>query len=141
MSAPDRPLSNCIALVTGASRGAGRGIAIELGAAGAVVIVTGRSTRERPAKSYAGILALAGMTAPPGTIEDTAEAVTAAGGHGIAMPCDHTDPAAVEALVDRIEREAGEIDVLVNNAWGGHESFDGRFEAPFWEHPCRTGRP
>lgn len=135
MTAPDRPLKDCIALVTGASRGAGRGIAVELGAAGAVVVVTGRSTRDRPADAYGGILGLSGLADAPGSIEDTAEAVTEAGGFGIAMRCDHADADAVGDLVARIERETGTIDLLVNNAWGGHESFDGRFEAPFWEHP------
>jgi NAD(P)-dependent dehydrogenase (short-subunit alcohol dehydrogenase family) len=133
MPEPDRPLKDCIALVTGASRGAGRGIAVELGAAGAVVVVTGRSTRERPAAGYGGILGLSGLAAAPGCIEDTAEAVTAAGGFGIPMACDHGDAEAVETLVARIERETGAIDLLVNNAWGGHESFDGRFDQPFWE--------
>jgi NAD(P)-dependent dehydrogenase (short-subunit alcohol dehydrogenase family) len=132
---PDSPLSGKIALVTGASRGAGRGIAVELGAAGATVYVTGRSTRAAPANAYGQILALSDLAAPPGTIEDTAEAVTAAGGRGIAVACDHADPEAVASLVRRIETEAGRIDLLVNNAWGGHESFDGRFDAPFWEHP------
>lgn len=128
-------LSHCIAIVTGASRGAGRGIAIELGAAGATVIVTGRSTRAHAPAGYDDILGLSGMNTPPGTIEDTAEAVTATGGRGIALACDHGNPEAVEALVAQVEAEVGDIDLLVNNAWGGHESFDGRFEAPFWEHP------
>jgi NAD(P)-dependent dehydrogenase (short-subunit alcohol dehydrogenase family) len=132
---PDAALGGTIALVTGASRGAGRGIAIELGAAGATVYVTGRSTRAAPADGYAQILALSDLVTPPGTIEDTAEAVTAAGGRGIALACDHADPDAVSTLVRRIEAETGRIDLLVNNAWGGHESFDGRFDAPFWEHP------
>jgi NAD(P)-dependent dehydrogenase (short-subunit alcohol dehydrogenase family) len=129
-----KTLAGKIALVTGGSRGAGRGIAVELGAAGATVIVTGRSTRGRPAGTYGKILSLSSLTVPPGTIEDTAEAVTAAGGRGVAMACDHSDPAEVAKLVARIEAEVGPIDVLVNNAWGGHESFDGVFEAPFWEH-------
>lgn len=128
-------LAGRIALVTGASRGAGRGIAIELGAAGATVYVTGRSTRTAPTETYARILALSDLATPPGTIEDTADAVTAAGGRGIAIACDHADAEATSALVRRIEVEAGRIDLLVNNAWGGHESFDGRFDAPFWEHP------
>ncbi|NWG45058.1 MAG: SDR family NAD(P)-dependent oxidoreductase [Alphaproteobacteria bacterium] len=135
MTPKSAPLSGRIALVTGASRGAGRGIAIELGAAGASVIVTGRSTRARPAESYGQILGLSGLTVPPGTIEDTADAVTAAGGRGLPRLCDHRDPDAVESLVAAIEAEIGPIDVLVNNAWAGHESFDGRFAAPFWEQP------
>jgi NAD(P)-dependent dehydrogenase (short-subunit alcohol dehydrogenase family) len=129
------PLSDCIALVTGASRGAGRGIAVELGAAGAAVIVTGRSKAGAEAPHYQGVLERSGLSRPPGAIDETAAAVTAAGGTGIAMACDHADPDAVAGLVERIEAEVGAIDLLVNNAWGGHESFDGRFSAPFWEHP------
>ena len=131
----NRPLAGRIALVTGASRGAGRGIAVELGAAGATVYVTGRSTRSQPASTYAEILSLSNLDFPPGTVEETAEAVIAAGGKGIARPCDHSDADAVAALVSQITAEAGRIDLLVNNAWGGHESFDGRFDASFWEHP------
>ena len=71
-----KPLQDCIAIVTGASRGAGRGIAVELGAAGATVYVTGRSTRTQPAQAYSDILALSGMQALPGTIDDTAEEAT-----------------------------------------------------------------
>lgn len=133
---PNTPtLSGRIALVAGGSRGAGRGIAVELGVAGATVVVTGRSTRTRPADTYGQILGLSDLTVPPGTIEDTADAVTAAGGRAIPKFCDHSDPEAVEKLVADIEADLGAIDLLVNNAWGGHESFDGRFQAPFWEHP------
>jgi NAD(P)-dependent dehydrogenase (short-subunit alcohol dehydrogenase family) len=135
MSPSTLPLSGRIALVAGASRGAGRGIAVELGAAGATVIVTGRSTRARPADTYGEILGMSDLTVPPGTIEDTADAVTAAGGRGVPRECDHGDPEAVETLVADVETAFGPIDLLVNNAWGGHESFDGRFAAPFWEHP------
>jgi NAD(P)-dependent dehydrogenase (short-subunit alcohol dehydrogenase family) len=130
-----RPLKDCVAVVTGASRGAGRGIALELGAAGATVYVTGRSTRERPAQTYGQLLALSGMQAVPGSIDDTADELTRMGGHGIAVQCDHTREEEVAALIARVEREAGRIDLLVNNAWGGHETFNGVFEAPFWEHP------
>lgn len=130
-----RPLKDCVAIVTGASRGAGRGIALELGAAGATVYVTGRSTRAQPAGSYGQLLALSDMAAVPGSIDDTADAVTRQGGRGIAVQCDHTREDEVTALFDRVAQEAGRLDVLVNNAWGGHESFTGVFDAPFWEHP------
>ncbi|HEU0199211.1 MAG TPA: SDR family NAD(P)-dependent oxidoreductase, partial [Burkholderiaceae bacterium] len=129
------PLEDCVAVVTGASRGAGRGIAQELGAAGATVYVTGRSTREQPAQTYSQILALSGLAAVPGSIDQTAEEVTAAGGRGIAVRCDHTREDDVAELFARVQREHGRIDLLVNNAWGGHETFNGVFEAPFWEHP------
>jgi NAD(P)-dependent dehydrogenase (short-subunit alcohol dehydrogenase family) len=130
-----QPLRGLVTVVTGASRGAGRGIAVELGAAGATVIVTGRSTREHPAPGYGQILALPGLQALPGTIEDTADAVTQAGGRGIAVRCDHTRDEDVSALFERVQREHDRVDLLVNNAWGGHESFDGVFQAPFWQHP------
>lgn len=131
----DLPLTGRVAIVTGASRGAGRGIAIELGAAGATVYVTGRSTRERPAQTYGGILALSQLHAVPGNIEDTADEVRQQGGLGIPVRCDHTQEAEVADLFARVQRDEGRIDVLVNNAWGGHETFNGVFDAPFWEHP------
>lgn len=133
MHQPKPSLSHCIAIVTGASRGAGRGIATELGAAGATVYVTGRSQRHRPAASYEQIQSLSNLEQLPGSIEQTAEEVTAAGGRGIAVACDHTDEAQVRALFERVRAEQGRLDVLVNNAWGGHETFDGVFKAPFWE--------
>jgi len=126
-------LNHCIAIVTGASRGAGRGIATELGAAGATVYVTGRSQRQRPATTYQQIQSLSNLERLPGSIEQTAEEVTAAGGRGIAVACDHTDEEQVRALFERVRAEQGRLDVLVNNAWGGHETFDGIFKAPFWE--------
>ena len=129
-----KPLKGRVALVTGASRGAGLGIATELGAAGATVYVTGRSTRQRPAQSYAQILALSGLGAMPGNIDDTAEAVNRAGGIGVPVQCDHTCDDEVQALFARLRQEQGRLDLLVNNAWGGHETFDGVFNAPFWEH-------
>jgi len=131
----NRPLKDCIAVVTGASRGAGRGIAMELGAAGATVYVTGRSTRAQPADTYGQLLALSNLPAVPGSIDDTADEVTRMGGRGIAVRCDHTHEDDVKALFAQVEREAGRIDLLVNNAWGGHETFTGVFDAPFWEHP------
>ena len=132
---PGRSLKDCVAVVTGASRGAGRGIAVELGAAGATVYVTGRSKRERPADTYGQLMALSDLVALPGSIDDTADEVTRLGGRGIAVRCDHTSEQDVAALFARVERDAGRIDLLVNNAWGGHETFTGVFEAPFWEHP------
>ena len=128
-------LKDCVAVVTGASRGAGRGIAQELGAAGATVYVTGRSTRERQPDTYGQLMGLAGLDALPGSIDETAEEVTRMGGRGVAVRCDHTREDDVAALFERVQREAGRIDVLVNNAWGGHETFNGVFDAPFWEHP------
>src|SRR5215470_8347855 len=135
MATGERPLHGRVAVVTGASRGAGRGIAAELGAAGATVYVTGRSTRAQPATSYARLLALSQLPAMPGTIEDTADEVTREGGRGIPVRCDHTDAEDVGLLFARVEREQGTLDLLVNNAWGGHEAFTGVFDAPFWEQP------
>ncbi|MGW0290911.1 SDR family oxidoreductase [Streptomyces tuirus] len=120
------PLQDKVALVAGATRGAGRGIAVELGAAGATVYVTGRSTRARRSEYDR-----------PETIEDTAELVTAAGGHGIAVPTDHLDPAQVRALVDRIADEQGRLDVLVNDIWGGEKLFE--WDATLWEHDLDNG--
>nr|WP_156373334.1 SDR family NAD(P)-dependent oxidoreductase [Pseudorhodoferax sp. Leaf267] len=133
---PDpHPLKDCIAVVTGASRGAGRAIAIALGAAGATVYVTGRSTRGQPAPGYDQILALSSLDKLPGDIDSTADAVDKAGGKGIAVRCDHADDDQVRALFEQVQREQGRVDLLVNNAWGGHESFDGVFDAPFWQQP------
>lgn len=131
----ERPLAGRVALVTGASRGAGRGIAIELGAAGATVYLSARSTRAAAPDVYPGLLAPSGLARAPGSIEDTAAAVEAAGGRAIAIACDHGDEAQVTALFARIAAEAGQLDLLVNNVWGGHESFGGPMQAPFWEQP------
>jgi NAD(P)-dependent dehydrogenase (short-subunit alcohol dehydrogenase family) len=103
----DQPLTGTVALVAGATRGAGRAMAVQLGAAGATVYATGRTTRERRSEMNR-----------PETIEDTADRVTAAGGTGIAVPTDHLDQDQVRALVERIEREQGRLDVLVNDIWG-----------------------
>lgn len=120
-----RSLEGRIAVVTGASRGIGRGVAEELGAAGAVVYVTGRS-RE-------GVATPEGL---PGTIDETARLVTEAGGRGIAIACDHTDDAAVERLAAAVREGHGRVDVLVNAVWGGYEDYDaGLFDLPLWEQP------
>jgi len=100
-------LAGRVALVAGATRGAGRGIAVQLGAAGATVYVTGRSTRSEPSEMKR-----------PETIEETAELVTAAGGRGIAVQVDHLVPEQVEALVARIGQEQGRLHILVNDIWG-----------------------
>ncbi|MFF9165400.1 MULTISPECIES: SDR family oxidoreductase [unclassified Streptomyces] len=121
-----RPLDGKVALVAGATRGAGRGIAVELGAAGATVYVTGRSTRARRSEYDR-----------PETIEDTADLVTAAGGTGIAVPADHLDPAQVRAVIDRIDDERGRLDVLVNDIWGGETLFE--WDTPVWEHDLDNG--
>lgn len=129
-------LEHCVAVVTGASRGAGRGIAVELGAAGATVYVTGRSTRGAPAPTYGELMARSGLDRLPGSIDETAAEVSRAGGCGIAVRCDHTQENEVAALFQRVEDEQrGRLDLLVNNAWGGHEQFDGVFRSAFWERP------
>ncbi|HTV96200.1 MAG TPA: SDR family NAD(P)-dependent oxidoreductase [Steroidobacteraceae bacterium] len=112
--------SKTIAVVTGASRGAGRGIAIALGSHGCTVYVTGRSEK-------------AGDASFPGTIYETADAVTAAGGKGIAVRLDHADDAQTKSLFDRVEKEQGRLDILVNNAFATHD----QLSAPgnFWEKP------
>ncbi len=113
-------LNGVVAVVTGASRGAGKGIAIALGAAGATVYVTGRTVQE-------------GAAPLPGTIAGTADAVTRAGGRGIAVACDHADDAQVKALFERVAREQGGLDILVNNATALHDQLIE--QGPFWQKP------
>jgi NAD(P)-dependent dehydrogenase (short-subunit alcohol dehydrogenase family) len=103
----DKPLAGKVALVAGGTRAAGRGIAVQLGAAGATVYVTGRTTRMQPSEMQR-----------PETIEETAEMVDEAGGRGIAVQVDHLVPEQVRDLVDRIDREQGALHVLVNDIWG-----------------------
>ena len=120
------PLDGKVALVTGASRGAGRGTAVALGEAGALVYCTGRSTREHRSEYDR-----------PETIDETAELVDAAGGTGIAVAVDHLEASQVEALVQRIDGESGRLDVLVNDIWGGERLFE--WNTPVWEHDLANG--
>jgi NAD(P)-dependent dehydrogenase (short-subunit alcohol dehydrogenase family) len=119
-------LEGKVALVTGATRGAGRGIAVALGEAGATVYCTGRSTHGQRSEYDR-----------PETIEETAKLVTAAGGTGIAVPTDHLEPAQVRALVERLDAEQGRLDVLVNDIWGGEKLF--QWNTPLWEHDLEKG--
>ncbi|AYG60066.1 SDR family oxidoreductase [Rhizobium jaguaris] len=119
-------LQGKIALVAGATRGAGRGIAVELGAAGATVYVTGRTTRNHQS-DYAR----------PETIEETAELVTAAGGYGIAVQTDHLVADEVRRLVERIRVEQGRLDIVVNDIWGGEKLFE--WNKSVWEHNLDAG--
>lgn len=122
----DKPLAGKVALVTGGSRAAGRGIAVQLGAAGATVYVTGRTTRTQRSEMNR-----------PETIEDTAELVDAAGGHGIAVRVDHTQPDEVRSLVERIETEQGAMHVLVNDIWG--QTGEPDWDKTVWESDLDNG--
>ena len=122
----DKPLTGKIALVAGATRGGGRGIAVALGEAGATVYATGRTTREQRSEIDR-----------PETIEETAELVTEAGGEGIAVAVDHLDPGRVAGLMERIDSEHGRLDVLVNDIWGAEHLFT--FNTPLWEHDLDNG--
>lgn len=120
-------LTGHVALVAGATRGAGRGIAVQLGAAGATVYVTGRSSR----------LSGASPMSRPETIEDTADLVTAAGGRAIPVRVDHSRPDEVRSLIARIAQdEQGRLDLLVNDIWGGDPLTE--WDVPFWEHSLLT---
>jgi NAD(P)-dependent dehydrogenase (short-subunit alcohol dehydrogenase family) len=122
-----RPLIGKIAVVAGATRGAGRGIAAALGEAGATVYCTGRSMRGQPSDLNR-----------KETIEETAELVTAGGGRGIPIRVDHSDPQQVQLLFERIQDEqSGQLDIVVNDIWGGEKLT--KWGTPFWEYPLTNG--
>ncbi len=114
-------LKGKVALVAGATRGAGRDITVELGAAGATVYLTGRTTRMQRSEYNR-----------PETIEETADLVERAGGQSISVRVDHSDPVQVQPLVARIESEQSHLDVLVNDAWGA--DFLAEWNVPVWDH-------
>lgn len=120
VSDPQSPLRGAVAIVTGASRGIGKGCALELAAAGALVFATGRTLRE-------------GGAALPGSLEATVEEVKELGGRCIPVACDHADDEQTAALFERVTAEAGQLDVLVNNAFRVSEKLDPRL--PFYETP------
>ena len=121
-------LTGKIAVVTGASRGVGKGVALGLGEAGATVYVTGRTIKDKTDAEKLG-----------GTVFETAETVTALGGKGIPIPCDHREDSQVEEVFRQVAKKSKRIDILVNNAWGGYENMrEGRrltYFKPFWEQP------
>lgn len=121
----ERPLDGKIALVTGGSRGAGRGIAIELGKAGAVVYVSGRSLRGESTNGF------------PGSIDETAEEIRRLGGQAVPCRCDHTRDEDTKALIGRIRQEQGRLDILVNNVWGLHDFEANLKPRAFWEYPLK----
>jgi len=120
------PLTGKVALVAGATRGAGRAIAVELARAGAAVYATGRSTRSSRSEYDR-----------PETIEETGELIEAAGGEGVALSVDHLEPDQVAALVRRIDTDRGRLDVLVHSIWGGETLFE--WNAKLWEHNLDNG--
>ncbi|WP_199552969.1 SDR family oxidoreductase [Streptomyces sp. N35] len=127
MQTTKQDLTGKIALVAGATRGAGRTIAVELGRGGATVYVTGRTTRTQVSE----------VGRADETIEGTADLVTEAGGKGIAVPTDHLDPGQVRALVERIDQEQGRLDILVNDVWGGNYLLD--FDTKMWDVDLERG--
>jgi NAD(P)-dependent dehydrogenase (short-subunit alcohol dehydrogenase family) len=131
--AKSEALRDTVALVTGASRGVGRGIAIGLGEAGATVYVTGRSAEGAPTLDLGG------------TVEHTATSVDDAGGHGVPVRCDHRDDAAVAELFARIQQDQGRLDVLVNSVWAGYEVLHAGGHAewvrPFWDQTTALWDP
>jgi NAD(P)-dependent dehydrogenase (short-subunit alcohol dehydrogenase family) len=125
LSEDPKPLKGRIAIVSGASRGAGRGIAMELANSGAIVYCTGRSVR-------------GDTTGRPESIDETVDLIRDAGGTAIALRADHTDPKQVEAVFGRIDEERdGRLDIVVNDIWGGDELTE--WGRPFWEHSLEKG--
>ena len=122
-----KPLAGTVALVAGATRGAGRGIAVELGALGATVVCTGRSSGTQSSELKR-----------PETIEQTAGLVTAAGGQGVAIRCDHSDAGQVQRLMERVRAEYDGLDVLVNDIWGGEALSE--WGKKVWEQDLDMGR-
>lgn len=120
MTEGERPLAGRVAVVTGASRGVGKGVALGLGEAGATVYVTGRTLQE-------------GTSKWPGSLAETAAEVTRLGGKGIAVRCDHAVDAEVETLFRRVQQEQGRLDVLVNNVFAAPDRMP--TDVPFWEVP------
>jgi NAD(P)-dependent dehydrogenase (short-subunit alcohol dehydrogenase family) len=127
MTTTSKDRNDRIGVVAGGSRGAGRGIAVELGTAGATVYVTGRTTAAE--RSPMG---------RPETIEDTARLVDEAGGSGIPVRIDHTEPEEVRTLIERIAEGHGRLDILVNDVWGGDPLTE--WDTPFWQHDL-TNKP
>jgi NAD(P)-dependent dehydrogenase (short-subunit alcohol dehydrogenase family) len=127
-----KALEGRVAVVAGATRGAGRGIASALGEAGATVICTGRTSTKR---------AIYSDYERSETIEETAELVTSLGGQGVAIPIDHLVPGEVKELADRLRTDYGRIDILVNDIWGGEKLKGGPSEwnTPVWEHDLEKG--
>jgi len=121
-----KPLEGKVALVAGGTRGAGRGIAMELGAAGATVYITGRTTRNEISEY-----------GRPETIEDTADLVNDLGGIGIPIQVDHLVPEQVKSLIKKIEKEQGRLDILVNDIWGGEYLIE--WNTPVWKHSLEKG--
>lgn len=132
-----KPLQGKIAVVAGATRGAGRGIACMLGEAGATVYCTGRSTRASLTVRQNGTDSPFGLAGRPETIEETAEMVTARGGVGIPIQVDHTIEAQVKTLFEQVRAEQGRLNILVNDIWGGDELSE--WGKPFWELSIEKG--
>jgi NAD(P)-dependent dehydrogenase (short-subunit alcohol dehydrogenase family) len=129
-----------VALVTGATRGTGRGMAVAMGEAGATVYCTGRSsrlTRRKPRSVAAPGSSSFDLSFRLETIEETAERVTERGGTGISVVVDHSSPTAVQKLLQRIEKEQGKLDILVNDIWGGDALLE--FGKAFWELDLHKG--